>query len=181
MFFGITGSIGAINAPLYIQNLLSSYRVEVVLTQSAANFLNPNGLRPLVDAVYTDAFDLSSNKVPHVNLIKDADHFVILPTSANFLSKMANGVANDLLSLCVINYDKPIFIGPSMNQAMWENKSTQRNVNMLKEDGHVFVNTYASGYEASSGDTVSSEAALPTPDKLIHYLKERESVDFVKS
>ncbi|WP_077702351.1 flavoprotein [Virgibacillus dokdonensis] len=179
--FGITGSIAAINVTNYIYELLSLYRVEVVLTKSASNFLNPNGLRPLADGVYTDAFDLSSNKVPHVNLVKDADHLVILPASANFLSKMANGVADDLLSLCVLNYSKPIFIGPSMNQTMWENKSTQRNVNSLKEDGHVFINTYASGFEASSGDTVLSEAALPSPNQLMYYLREQENSDLVNS
>jgi len=173
--FGITGSIAAINATTYIYELLSLYRVEVVLTKSATNFLNPNGLRPLVDAVYTDPFDLSSNKVPHVNLVKDADHFVILPASANFLSKMANGVADDLLSLCVLNYSKPILIGQSMNQTMWENKSTQRNVRTLKEDGHTFINTYAPGYEASSGDTVVSEAALPAPSQLLYLLREHET------
>jgi len=172
ILFGITGAIGAINAPIYLQHLIQIYEVDVVLTKSACNFINPNGIKPIVNGVYTDKFDLSEKKVPHVNLVKEIDAFVILPTSANFLAKIANGIADDLLSLCVLNYDKPIFLVPNMNPTMWEKASVQRNVKLLKEDGHIFINEASRGYEASTGNTIISEAALPSPEKLIYYLSQ---------
>lgn len=172
ILFGITGAIGAINAPTYIQHLIQTFEIDVIFTKAASNFVNPNGLRPIVNSVYTDAFDLSKERVPHAMLVKDIDIFVILPTSANFLSKIANGIADDLLSLCVLNYDKPIFLAPNMNTTMWEKTSVQRNIELLKQDGHIFINEASKGYEASTGNIVVSEAALPSPRSLVHYFSE---------
>jgi len=172
ILFGITGAIGSINAPTYVQHLISQYQVDVILTKSATHFINPNGLKPIVNSVSTDAFDLTQRKVPHANLVKDIDAFIILPTSANFLAKIANGIADDLLSLSVLNYDKPILLAPNMNSTMWEKNSVQRNITTLKKDGYIFINEPSQGYEASTGKKVTSEAALPSPNKLLYHLSQ---------
>ncbi|WP_035426551.1 MULTISPECIES: flavoprotein [Sediminibacillus] len=172
ILFGVTGAIGSINAPAYIQQLITDFEVDVVFTKSAGFFINPEGMKPIANGVYTEAFDLSEKKVPHANLPKEADAFVILPTSANFLSKLANGIADDLLSLCALNYEKPIFLAPNMNKVMWEKKSVQRNVELLKNDGHIFINESSEGYEASTGKRIISEAALPAPRTLQYYLSQ---------
>lgn len=177
ILFGITGALGAINAPTYIQHLVQSFEVDVVLTKAACNFINPNGLRPIVNSVHTDALDFSVKKVPHANLVQDIDAFVILPTSADFLSKVANGIADDLLSLCVLNYEKPIILASNMNPIMWNKASVQRNVEILKKDGHVFINEPSTGYEASTGKTIVSEAALPSPSSLLYYLYEEMKIE----
>lgn len=170
MLLGITGAIGSLNIPLYINTLNEFYDINVIFTKSATKFINPDGLRPLVNGVYVDPFDMSKIKVPHVNLVKEIDKFLILPTSANFLAKIANGFADDLLSLCVLNYENSVYLVPNMNDIMWNQPSVQINVERLTSYGHRFVNVSASGYEASSGNIVYSGAALPTPDSLVNKI-----------
>lgn len=170
LLLGVNGTIGSHNVPMFIHYLNREYDINVILTHTAQRFLTIDSLRPIVENVYTDPFDMSILKVPHVNLVKETDIFLILPTSANFLSKLANGNANDLLSLCALNYDKPIFIAPNMNTTMWNQPSVQNNVKTIQNYGHKFVNVTSHGFEASSGNTVSSEASLPEPNHLMYIL-----------
>ena len=84
--------------------------------------------------------------------------------------KIANGAADDLLTLAILNYNGPVCIAPNMNPLMWNSHSVQRNIKHLKEDGIHFLNVPAHSIEASSGNIVFSEASLPQPQELIESL-----------
>lgn len=174
LLLGVTGAIGAINLPQFLYELNNHYDINIVLTKGALKFVTIEGLQPLVTGVYTDLHDMSRIKVPHVNLLDSLDKFLILPASANFLAKIANGYADDLLSLCVLNYGDSIYIAPNMNSKMWGQRSVQANVTRIKEYGHIFINVTADGLEASSGESKLSEAALPQPDQLFDILNKEE-------
>ncbi|WP_312096725.1 flavoprotein [Niallia sp.] len=176
LLLGMTGTIASLNIFHYLNVFKESYDIKIIMTRAATKFINPNGLRPLVESVHTSLFDMKDIRVPHVNLLEDIDKFLILPTTANFLAKIANGMADDLLSACVLNYNKPIFLAPNMNPTMWSKSSVQRNVKILKEDGFIFLNKTASGLEASSGKRVVSDAALPSANSILYSLfKDEES------
>jgi phosphopantothenoylcysteine decarboxylase len=170
LLLGITGTIASLNIFPYIYELKKHYDIKIILTKSATEFINPNGLKPLVKSVHTSLFDLKDYTVPHVQLLKDVDKFLILPATANFIAKLANGIADDLLSTTVLNYDKKIFLAPNMNPTMWYKSSVQRNISILEKDGFIFINTTSLGLEASSGNSIESPAALPSPSMLPYLL-----------
>ncbi|AMR09781.1 flavoprotein [Bacillus sp. FSL W8-0445] len=176
MLLGVTGTIGAINLPQFIYTLRDEYDIDVILTENAQRFLSPRAIRPFVQGVYENVFSDCSSKILHVELVNEIDRFLILPTSAATLSKIANGAANDLLSLSVLNYSEAIYIAPNMNNEMWNNPAVQKNVKIIKEFGHIFVNTTSLGIKASSGEIVQTEAGLPDPDELLKLLSEKGTV-----
>lgn len=170
LLVGVTGSVGAANVPTYLAYLSQHYEINLILTKNAQKFLTTNACLPYVDNIFTDMDDHSTIKIPHANLPRESDLFLIIPTTANFLFKLANGVADDLLSLAVLNYNGPIFLTPNMNPQMWNSSAVQRNVKQLKEDGAHFLNVATHSIEASSGNITFSEASLPQPQDLIDSL-----------
>ncbi|GAB1159420.1 hypothetical protein YWY31_54450 [Paenibacillus illinoisensis] len=172
LLFGVTGSIGASNVPTYLAYLSQEYEINLIMTENSQKFLVSNACLPYVENIYTDMNDHNRVKIPHANLPRDADLFLVLPATANFLFKIANGAADDLLTLAILNYNGPVCIAPNMNPLMWNSHSVQRNIKHLKEDGIHFLNVPAHSIEASSGNIVFSEASLPQPQELIESLNE---------
>lgn len=174
ILIGITGAIGAINVYNYFFVLKNEFQcqIETVITDNAKQFISKMALTNVFDYVYDELFT-SSMKSPHVNIVQNVDLFLILPASANFLSKMAHGVGDDLLSCCVLNYAKPIYIAPNMNEIMWNNPRIQQNIITLKEDGHIFVNVESFGYKTAQGSYIKSDASLPQPQELVQYILNR--------
>ncbi|MDN4602836.1 flavoprotein [Paenibacillus sp. 11B] len=170
LLFGVTGSIGASNVPTYLAYLAQEYEINLIMTENSQKFLVSNACLPYVEYVYTNMNDHSRVKIPHANLPRDADLFLVLPATANFLFKIANGAADDLLTLAILNYGGPVCVAPNMNPLMWNSHSVQRNVKQLKEDGFHFLNVSAHSIEASSGNILFSEASLPQPQELIDSL-----------
>lgn len=140
ILIGITGGISAYK----ICELVRMYKkqnaeVMTVLTPSALNFVTKLTLQTLSqNEVYTDMFDIPNWKPEHIELTK-ADVFVIAPCSANTLGKMANGIADNLLTSTVLAFKKPIIISPAMNDGMWENNIVQENINKLKNNGITII------------------------------------------
>lgn len=114
-------------------------QVQVVMTQSATQFITPLTMQALSGKeVYLDQWDARiANHMPHIELSRDADAILIAPCTANFMAKLANGICDDLLStLCVARPARlPLIIAPAMNVEMWENPATQRNLQQIKNDG----------------------------------------------
>ncbi|PGR32564.1 hypothetical protein COC64_24035 [Bacillus cereus] len=169
VLIGVNGTIGAINLPVYLACIKEKINcsLNVILTENAKKFINPLSLRPYCDNVYDDLFRFQGLVSPHVSLVANISKFLIIPCSANFLYKIANGVGDDLLSCCILNYDKSIFIFPNMNDTMWNKKSVQRNVDIIKQDGHVFLNVSDLAFKSASGTFEKTDAALPQPEELI--------------
>ena len=115
--------------------------VTCVLTSGAQQFVQPLSFGSLSgNKVYTELFDLDNeSEMGHINLSRQHDLIVVAPATANILSKMSYGVADDLASTILLATDKPIMVVPSMNVKMWENLSTTANVKKLKNKGIYFV------------------------------------------
>lgn len=125
--------------------------VQVVMTDGAKEFITPLTMQALTGhTVYSNQWDdQPDNKMPHIDLTRQADAVVIAPCTANFMSKLANGLGDDLLStLCLARPAHiPFIVAPAMNAEMWKKPATQRNLNQIKEDGALVMGP-ASGFQA---------------------------------
>lgn len=137
ILIGITGGIAAYK----ICELIRMYRkaranVRVVLTPNALNFVTKLTLQTLSNnEVYVDNFEIDEYKPKHIALT-EADIFVIAPASANTISKLANGICDNLLLSTACAFNKPFLIVPAMNTNMWENPFIQENLLKLKQNGY---------------------------------------------
>ena len=135
---GLTGGIAAYKAAELARLLIKqNIEVQVVMTEAACHFITPTTMQGLSGKpVYTDQWDASvPNNMAHINLSRDADAIVVAPASADFIAKLANGLADDLLSTLCLARNCPLIIAPAMNREMWLNVATQRNVAQLLADG----------------------------------------------
>lgn len=139
---GITGSISAYKAANIVSLLIKKeYEVHVVMTKSATKFIAPMTLEVLSkNKVFVDMFeDDDHTKVEHINITKDADAMIIAPASYNCIGKIANGIADDMLTTMVSAYTGKTFIAPAMNTNMYKNPVFQSNVGRLKKLGYEFI------------------------------------------
>jgi phosphopantothenoylcysteine decarboxylase / phosphopantothenate---cysteine ligase len=135
---GITGGIAAYKAAELLRLLMKrGIAVQVVMTEAATHFITPTTMQGLSGKpVFTDQWDASvPNSMAHINLSRAADAIVIAPASADFIAKLAHGLANDLLSTLCLARNCPLMIAPAMNREMWLNAATQRNIAQLIADG----------------------------------------------
>lgn len=140
---GLSGGIACYKSAELLRRMQDEgAAINVVMTQSATRFITPVTFQALSgQPVYTDAWD---NRVPnnmaHINLSRQADAIVIAPASANLLARLANGMADDLLTtLCLARGQCPLLVAPAMNREMWEHPATQRNLQQLRSDGVIIL------------------------------------------
>ena len=135
---GITGGIAAYK----ICSLIRMYKkaranVRVVLSPSALNFVTKLTLQTLSNnEVYVENFEIEEYKPGHISLCDEADIFVIAPATANTISKIANGICDNLLLSTACAFKKPFLLAPAMNTGMWENDFVQENIKKLKSKGY---------------------------------------------
>jgi len=135
---GITGGIAAYKAAELVRLLVKQgMEVQVVMTEAACQFITPVTMQALSGRpVYTNMWDASiANGMPHIELSRRADAILVAPASADFMSKLVHGAADDLLSTLCLARECPLIVAPAMNRQMWENPATQRNVAQLRQDG----------------------------------------------
>jgi phosphopantothenoylcysteine decarboxylase/phosphopantothenate--cysteine ligase len=138
---GLSGGIAAFKSAELCRALVKAgVTVQVVMTEAAEQFMTAVTMQALSGRpVYTSQWDpREANNMAHINLSREADAIVVAPASANFMSKLLHGGADELLSLmCLARpIDKvPLIVAPAMNREMWSNPATQRNVAQLKADG----------------------------------------------
>lgn len=137
ILLGVTGSIAAYKTADLIRQLRQNdYFVQVIMTQSAKEFITALTLQALSgNPVLENMWDSSEgNGMEHINLSRTADLILIAPASANYIAKLANGIADDLLLNLCLARKCPLLIAPAMNVEMFNNPATQRNINILKKD-----------------------------------------------
>ncbi len=142
IIIGITGSIAAYKAIQLISDLMKKdFHVEVMMSESATQFVTPVCIQSLTKRkVYVDTFDDENPAIiTHVDIVKDADLFMVVPASAHTIAKLANGLADNMLTCAFLAATCPKLIAPAMNVHMYENPITQRNIQILKELGVYFV------------------------------------------
>jgi phosphopantothenoylcysteine decarboxylase/phosphopantothenate--cysteine ligase len=135
---GLSGGVACYKSAELVRGLVGlGARVKVVMTESATRFITPVTLQALSGhPVYTDMWDARfSNNMAHVDLTRDADLIVVAPASANFMARLAHGLADDLLSTLCLARNIPLLIAPAMNREMWEAHATQRNLKLIESDG----------------------------------------------
>lgn len=134
---GVTGGIAAYKAAELVRLLgKAGATVQVVMTEGATHFVTPVTFQALSGrTVYTDQWDgRIGNNMAHIDLSREADLILVAPASADFLAKVAHGLADDLLTTMVLARDCPLLAAPAMNRQMWENPATQRNAATLRSD-----------------------------------------------
>lgn len=138
LLLGITGGVAAYKAA-ELARLLTQDGIEIqaVMTQSACHFVGPVTFQSLTgNPVYTDLWETNAvNNMAHINLSRNADMILVAPASADFIARLAGGMADDLLATLCLARDCPLIIAPAMNRQMWENPATQRNLSLLQRDG----------------------------------------------
>ena len=166
---GVTGSIAAYK----IANLASALKklhcdVQVIMTQNATQFITPVTFEALTgNKCLVDTFDRNFQfQVEHVSIAKKADVVMIAPASANVIGKIANGLADDMLTTTVMACRCQKIFAPAMNTAMYENPIVQDNIKKLLSYGYEVL-TPASGYLAC-GDTGAGK--MPEPETLLEYI-----------
>lgn len=138
LILGITGGIAAYKAAELLRLLIKQgIEVQVVMTEAACHFITPTTMQGLSGRpVFTGQWDASvPNGMAHINLSRAANAIVIAPASADFIAKLAHGLADDLLSTLCLARNCPLFIAPAMNREMWLNAATQRNIAQIIADG----------------------------------------------
>ena len=139
---GVTGGIAAYKSAEIVSRLRhSGANVHVIMTKNAKEFVAPLTFQTLsANEVAVDTFEAPEYwNVEHVALAKLADVFVIAPATANILAKMANGIADDMLSTTVLATKAPVLVAPAMNTGMWTAPATVQNVRILRERGVHFI------------------------------------------
>ncbi|MGZ9075654.1 MAG: bifunctional phosphopantothenoylcysteine decarboxylase/phosphopantothenate--cysteine ligase CoaBC [Burkholderiaceae bacterium] len=150
---GMTGGIAAYKTCELVRRLQDEgASVQVVMTEGAQQFVTATTMQALSGRpVETDQWkSLNSNAMPHIELTRTADAVIVAPATADFLAKLAQGLADDLLAALALARDRartPLLVAPAMNVEMWDNPATQRNVAQLRADG-VEILGPASGAQA---------------------------------
>ncbi len=118
----------------------NSYNVKTILTESGKEFVTPLSLSSLSgDKTYQKLFENSDDKIDHISLSRWSDLVIVMPATANFLSKLSHGKADDLATATILASDKDIFLVPAMNVRMWVHPATQENYKTLKGFGYNFI------------------------------------------
>ena len=142
LVLGVTGGIAAYKAAELARLLVKAgAEVHAVLTASGAQFVTPVTFQALTgNPAWSDQWDARMpNNMAHIDLSRGADAIVVAPASADFLAKLAHGLADDLLSTLCLARDCPLIVAPAMNRQMWENPATQRNKSRLAQDGVILL------------------------------------------
>ncbi|OFZ86397.1 MAG: phosphopantothenate synthase [Betaproteobacteria bacterium RBG_16_64_18] len=156
ILLGLTGGIAAYKAGelarLFVR---SGADVQVVMTRAACGFVTPATMQALSGKpVYTDMWDgRIPNNMGHIELSRDRDLIVVAPASADFMAKLANGLADDLLSALCLARRSPLAVAPAMNVEMWNHPATQRNAAQLRADGVAILGP-------ASGDQACGETGM---------------------
>ncbi len=143
IILGLTGGIAAYKAAELARLLMKQgVEVQVAMTEAACHFITPATMqaltgRPVLVNQWDEVVqsDTGGNGMAHINLSRAADAIVIAPATADFIAKLAHGLADDLLSTLCLARDCPLLAAPAMNKQMWANPATQRNVAQLERDG----------------------------------------------
>jgi phosphopantothenoylcysteine decarboxylase/phosphopantothenate--cysteine ligase len=175
ILLGVTGSVAAYKAAEITRLFKKAGEdVTVIMTKSAQEFVTPLTFQTLSqNSVVTEMFEKRPDWHPiHISLADSADVLVIAPATANIIAKIANGIADDILSCTALSVGCPIIIAPAMNDKMWDNPATRRNVEILKEQGITFINVE----EGELACGVVGKGRLARPEKIVAAVIEKNKI-----
>ena len=143
--------------------------IKTILTRSGKEFVTPLSLTTLTGTkTFENIFDIETEaEIDHIALSRWADIIIVMPTTANFMSKLSIGKAEDLASTVLLAADKDILLVPAMNVRMWVHKATQTNLKILQDFGYLFVGPEKG--EMACGEF--GEGKMSSPRQIFAYLK----------
>ncbi|MDO5036888.1 MAG: bifunctional phosphopantothenoylcysteine decarboxylase/phosphopantothenate--cysteine ligase CoaBC [Tissierellia bacterium] len=174
ILLGVTGGIAAYKSLDLVSRLKKAgAQVKVVMTEAATAFVTPLSFQTLSEnVVYKDMFSpLSNMEVEHISLAKWADVIVIAPATANTIGKIAQGISDNMLTTIIAAARCPIILAPGMNTYMLDNRRTQKNMDLLEQEGFIILES-ASG-RLACGDV--GRGKMMEPQLIL------EHIDFVLS
>ena len=167
----MTGGIAMYKAVQVVRNLeKAGHEVRVIMTKNAEHFVTTNTLAALTKYPVLDDLWSKENEgsIPHVHLARWTELALVVPATANFIAKMANGIADDAASTTILATAAPKLVIPAMNDQMWNNPATQRNLQFLKENQvqimEPAVGMLAEGYAA--------KGRMPEPDQISAWVED---------
>ncbi len=167
ILLGITGGIAAYKAANLIRAFSEQgHSVQALPTQNALRFIGKATLEALSGAAIDNDMYQDVHEVRHVELGANADLIVVAPATANFLAKLANGIADDLLMNAILASTSEIYVCPAMHTEMWQNPATQANVATLRSRG-IYVMEPASG-RLTGTDT--GPGRLPETEEIVSFV-----------
>jgi phosphopantothenoylcysteine decarboxylase/phosphopantothenate--cysteine ligase len=177
LLLGVTGGVAAFKACELARELQRrGATVQVAMTDAATKFIGPATFQALTGRpVFVDAWDgRVDNGMPHIDLSRGADAILVAPATADFMAKVAHGLADDLLSTLVLARDCPLLVAPAMNRQMWAAAPTQRNVATLRADGVAILGP-GSGEQAcgETGDGRMLEAQQLVEETIAFFVPKR--------
>ena len=167
---GVSGGIAAYKAAELVRLLVKAGAdVHVVLSEGGARFVTAVTFQALSgNTVWTDLWDARMpNNMAHIDLGRDADAILVAPATADFIARVAQGRADDLLSTLALARDVPLIVAPAMNRQMWESPPTQRNVALVRGDG-------VTVFGPAAGDQACGEVGMGRmlePEELLERLE----------
>ncbi len=174
VLLGVTGSIAAFKAATLTSQLVKEgVEVKVVMTREAASFITPLTFQTLSgNRVYQEMFELPEGLgIEHVALAEWPDLVLVCPATANIISKVASGIADNLLSAVILATQKKVIFVPAMNAGMWHNPILQRNILRLKRLGYGFIGPVKGRLACGKEGT----GRMVEPDKVIRLLRKMVS------
>ncbi len=176
---GVSGGIAVYKALDVVSKLRKlGVNVYVIMTKSATEFVTPLSFQSLSqNYVVSDMFeDPKTWDVEHISLAKRADVFLMAPATANVIGKMANGIADDMLTTTVMATKAPVLIAPAMNTNMYENPIIQNNISTLKKFGYKFIEPESG--RLACGDLGKGKLASPETivDEVVKLLSVKEDL-----
>lgn len=170
---GITGGIACYKVCEIISYLVrDGANVDVIMTKNATEFITPLTIETLSKSkVVIDMFEKKEHiEVEHINLARKADLILVVPATANIIGKVANGIADDMLSTTIMATTSKVLFAPAMNNEMYNNKIVQENIKKLKKYGYEFINpiegNLACGYKAI-GKLTKKETIIGYVNKIL--------------
>ncbi|MCM3742781.1 bifunctional phosphopantothenoylcysteine decarboxylase/phosphopantothenate--cysteine ligase CoaBC [Sporosarcina luteola] len=170
----VTGGIAVYKAVALVSKLTQAgAEVKVMMTDSAKEFVTPLSFQVLSrNDVFYDTFDeKDSSVIAHIDLADWADLVIVAPATANIIGKLANGIADNMVTTTLLATTAEVWIAPAMNVHMYENKSVIRNIGQLHEDGYRFIEP-SEGFLACG---YVGKGRLEEPEKIVQLIKERFS------
>ena len=174
LLVGVSGSVAVLNLPAYLAVFRAELarEVRVIMTSQAARMLPPSTVALICDGVFLDQEPTAQKRPGHIELARWSEMFVVFPATANVIGQAANGLGSSLLTTTILACPTPVVFCPNIHPTMWNKAVVQRNVGILREDGHVVIEPEAAtAYEVDSGQTIDS-LVVPEPSDLVRRLLE---------
>ena len=175
---GVTGGVAVYKALDIVSRLKKQgANIDVIMTKSATEFVRPQAFQALsLNLVVTDLFETPRYwDIEHISLAQKADILLVAPATANIIGKVANGIADDMLSTTIMASTAKVIFAPAMNTKMYENQVVQNNISKLKSLGYYFINP-GSG-RLACGDIGAGK--LADTEDIVQYLVDIESPEEV--